>query len=510
MDNMKKSILRYSGEIQEIVFIFRDEHTIDLINFIYQLNWCEKIILITEDSLLEKKAILRLKKTKENSKQSNEEIITTEIKLLNKIENLETNAIFFDTKIRIETLLDYDLKAKFLFGHIWCDSLPYFSIWEKFRTISKHIEIQRVNLYGKLEVLLWEKSVEEIELSVIFPVYKVRDYLKKCIETVTAWKAPYVEFLFVNDGSPDDSAELISEYQKKDSRIKLLNKENGGCASARRYGLEHAKGRYVGFVDPDDFIDPSMFKKLLSRALMGNYQISYSGYFQYYESTKLIEKVSDPIGEPYSNGITDLDLIRDLIIYRRIAIWRGIYRRDFLEDNNISFNVSFKRFDDLPFKVETLMCAKSVVSVPEYLYYYRLDRPGQDVSCNDKRLYVHFDIFAYLDGITLKKNDQKLIDYLQVLKVQTHTWALQIIQEQYSSEYTQKAKQDLLKNCPLQRTIFLVNKHLGKEYVQACMAILLEKPWVYQKQFFLKLRNEEKKVEKEKKILRSLENLYQR
>ena len=109
MDNMKKSILRYSGEIQEIVFIFRDEHTIDLINFIYQLNWCEKIILITEDSLLEKKAILRLKKTKENSKQSNEEIITTEIKLLNKIENLETNAIFFDTKIRIETLLDYDL-----------------------------------------------------------------------------------------------------------------------------------------------------------------------------------------------------------------------------------------------------------------------------------------------------------------------------------------------------------------------------------------------------------------
>ena len=99
---MKKSILRYSGEIQEIVFIFRDEHTIDLINFIYQLNWCEKIILITEDSLLEKKAILRLKKTKENSKQSNEEIITTEIKLLNKIENLLDAAVCIAKKNHIE------------------------------------------------------------------------------------------------------------------------------------------------------------------------------------------------------------------------------------------------------------------------------------------------------------------------------------------------------------------------------------------------------------------------
>lgn len=74
-----------------------------------------------------------------------------------------------------------------------------------------------------------------------------KNTLNQCIESVTAWKAPYVEFLFVNDGSPDNSREVVLKWAKEDPRIKLLDKPNGGCASARQYGLESCKGKVYWF-----------------------------------------------------------------------------------------------------------------------------------------------------------------------------------------------------------------------------------------------------------------------
>ena len=125
------------------------------------------------------------------------------------------------------------------------------------------------------QILEWIKNKNsDIELSVIFPMYNVAAYLDQCISSVTAWKAPYIEFLFVNDGSPDNSREIVLKWAEKDSRIKLLDKPNGGCASARQFGLERAQGSYIGFIDPDDFIDESMFRKLLRSAMTGSYDIT--------------------------------------------------------------------------------------------------------------------------------------------------------------------------------------------------------------------------------------------
>ena len=91
----------------------------------------------------------------------------------------------------------------------------------------------------------------------------------QCIESVTAWKAPYVEFLFVNDGSPDNSREVVLKWAKEDPRIKLwINPMED--ASARQYGFDHAKGKYIGFIDPDDYIDESMYRKLCVQPVTGS------------------------------------------------------------------------------------------------------------------------------------------------------------------------------------------------------------------------------------------------
>lgn len=320
-----------------------------------------------------------------------------------------------------------------------------YKIWELARKFADKIYVISWKIDFPDEIMDWNRCKNNnIELSIIFPMYNVEKYLKECIESVIKWQAEFVEFLFVDDGSPDNCAKIISDYSKKDSRVKLLSKVNGGCASARQYGLEEAKGRYIGFVDPDDFVDSTMFEKLLSRAIEGSYQISYCGYNEYYENTKTIKRIEDNLYCPYCFGTYDKAKINELVAYLRVAIWRGIYSRDLIELAKIKFYEDLKRFDDLPFKVEIFTAARSVVAVPEHLYYYRLERPGQDVAADDERLYVHFDIFEHLNDSIIRSASKDVLEYMLICKLHTHMFAIEKLQNQYKKEYIKRAKEDLL------------------------------------------------------------------
>lgn len=362
-------------------------------------------------------------------------------------------------------------------------NVSYLKLWENFCEHSRYFYLRYQLTNTKVEVFDWVKGEHDIELSIIFPVYNVAKYLDQCIQSVTAWKAPYVEYLFVNDGSPDNSREIILQYAKDDSRVKLIDKPNGGCASARQKGLEEAKGRYIGFIDPDDFVEPDMFKQLLGRAMLGSYEMCYCGYNEYYENTNTIKPMADALDDPYAWGTTDLMYIQKLIMYQRVAIWRGIYRRDLIDRAHIEFQVNLRRFDDLPFKVEICANARSVVALKQYLYYYRLDRPGQDVACNDERLYVHFDIFKHLDGVFEKMDNRRLFDYLQVCKVQTHAYALQKIQEKFVDEYARQARDDLSQNVDKRRTVMCLSRWVGGVGKDAYLSIMSGKAMAYKKKY---------------------------
>ncbi len=326
------------------------------------------------------------------------------------------------------------------------EALPFApsALWEKLHFLYSSLTIAYLRTDKEPEVLSYKAREEAVELSIILPVYNVAPYLPQCIESLLKWNAPYVEYLFVDDGSPDNSADIISAYAKKDPRIVLLQKKNGGCASARNYGLKHARGRYIGFVDSDDFVEPEMFDKLFHRALDGNYDIAYCGFKYFYNETGTSENVLDNMDLPFVNGTHDLKLIDSQIAYRRIAIWRAIYSRRLLEENHIAFHEDLPRFDDLPFKVMTQAKANSVVCVPEYYYNYRLDRPGQDVSANDKKLFVHFDIFAKLDAFFQAVRDVNQLEYYAIVKLDTHAWALSKIKQEFEREYLLKAREDML------------------------------------------------------------------
>ena len=470
------SYLNSHPEIQTIVLLIGDSYDYgSLKNFIKEA--CIKKLIVVGNLL--QKDIETLKNLYERDKKFDEFFSLEEINYVDYFsfdgkcegytlcaENISPNILLKAVSWKPERLL-----ATVEQGHI-----SAFKIWEVYKEYCSYIQVKTLRRNKEPQVLEWQKRTDtNVELSVIFPVYNVKAYLEQCIASVTSWTASYVEFLFVNDGSPDNSREVILEWAKKDCRIKLLDKENGGCASARQFGLEHAKGNYIGFIDPDDFVDESMFRKLLRAAMIGSYDISYCGYNEYYENTKKIERIEDVLGWPYCDGTADEKKIRELMFSSRVAIWRRIYKAEMLKKSGIHFYTDLRRFDDLPFKIETFAVAKSVIALPEYLYYYRLSRPGQDVSADDERLYVHFDIFKYLDTSIAGTYDARLTDYLQICKVQTHIYALKKIKSELKKEYLNRAKLDLENSASPERTYKLIRQKIGKENAELYKQIIKAK-----------------------------------
>ena len=115
------------------------------------------------------------------------------------------------------------------------------------------------------------------KLSVIIPVYNVENYLRECLDSITSQTVKDIEIICIDDGSTDNSPKILKEYQKKDSRIKIITKENGGQASARNLGIKKAQGEYIAFIDSDDFIESEMLEKLYTKAKDNNLDIKSKG-----------------------------------------------------------------------------------------------------------------------------------------------------------------------------------------------------------------------------------------
>ena len=132
---------------------------------------------------------------------------------------------------------------------------------------------------------------QDTVLSIIVPVYNVEKYLKTCINSLLEQKLDAYEIILVDDGSTDSSGGICDEYAKKHEKIQVIHKKNGGLSSARNTGIENAVGKYIGFVDSDDYIMPEMYKNLIEVAKMCNAQMVMSRYFCF-ENQSDLEKIS--------------------------------------------------------------------------------------------------------------------------------------------------------------------------------------------------------------------------
>ena len=118
------------------------------------------------------------------------------------------------------------------------------------------------------------------KISIIVPVYKAETYLHRCVDSILAQTFTDWELLLIDDGSPDRSGEICDEYAKKDSRVRVIHKENGGVSSARQRGLDESIGEYTIHADPDDWVEPTMLEELYNKAKEEDVDMVICDFFQ--------------------------------------------------------------------------------------------------------------------------------------------------------------------------------------------------------------------------------------
>ncbi len=203
------------------------------------------------------------------------------------------------------------------------------------------------------------------EISVIVPVYNVKDLLPRCMESILSQSFTDMEIILVDDGSRDGGGEVCDRYQAADPRVQVIHQENQGLSAARNAGLALAKGKYISFIDSDDYIHPEMLSHCYGVAEKEEADCVLCGRFDCYadEEPKVNEK------EQYC-VLTSVQAIHMVLDSREtsVTVWDKLYRRSLFE-NDLRFRVG-KTAEDAFIIVDVLARAKKVVYTSRQLYYY--------------------------------------------------------------------------------------------------------------------------------------------
>lgn len=216
------------------------------------------------------------------------------------------------------------------------------------------------------------------KISVIVPVYKAEVYLNRCVDSILAQTFTDFELLLIDDGSPDRSGEICDEYARKDSRIRVFHKENGGVSSARNLGLDKMQGEYVAFVDSDDWCEPNY----LSDFFCINVDLNYDDIVLQGRKNEVKDVVSGCLllkDEIYGN-VAGCILDNELLTFG--APYCKLYSRKIIAENNIRFPEEYSYGEDTTFFLKVLLVTNRIVTISKCNYHY-VDSVGGSLSKKD-------------------------------------------------------------------------------------------------------------------------------
>lgn len=219
--------------------------------------------------------------------------------------------------------------------------------------------------------------------SIIVPVYKVEAYLPQCLDSILGQSIPDFELILVDDGSTDSSGAICDQYARDDGRVRVIHKTNGGQSTARNAGLEIAGGRYVLFIDSDDWLEKDALARLLPLLAEEPDVIVYSFFYRFDNapvsgSTSLRGFPSKCSGGEFLRCMATRKVL-DLSVP-----WNKVYRRQLFEENRIRFIEGIIN-EDGPFFLETFLLAEKVAVLDQPLYSYRKGRADATTSSNSIR-----------------------------------------------------------------------------------------------------------------------------
>lgn len=271
-----------------------------------------------------------------------------------------------------------------------------------------------------------EKEKNMCKISVITPVYKVEKYLEKCINSILNQTFSDFELFIVDDGSPDSCGKIADEYAKKDNRVRVIHKENGGAPSARNIGIKEASGDFFYFPDSDDWLEENYLQEMYDLAVKTNAQLVVTGYtMEYYENNSRQSYKVFESEKNYFNQQLVRNNIHNYFDNMMMAVpWNKLYRADYVREHALEFpNL---KWDDLHFNMEVIMDIERVAISSSAGYHFFRSRAGSETT-------------TVFDGMLFEKRKEQ---FEHILKVYQH-WGttdkdvLSVIYGYYASRLVQ-------------------------------------------------------------------------
>ena len=274
-------------------------------------------------------------------------------------------------------------------------------------------------------------------VSIIVPIYNVQNYLEECVNSLLAQTHKEIEVILVDDESPDNCPQMCEDFAKKDSRIKVIHKKNGGLSSARNAGLDIATGNYIMFIDSDDFVEHNMVEELLAIKTQNNTDIACVGMYRYTNGTA--EVIPKTVSKKNIEILDNTTALKRLIsrsidcsscnkLYSKTIIGKSRFKEG---RNN----------EDHPFLFELYQKNGAIAYTNKAYYYYRYNQASITKTFNDSS----FDIIKNIDDLE-KEIETKKLDLKKEIKLyknQAYINISRLVQKNYCKDKFQSQYNEL-------------------------------------------------------------------
>jgi glycosyltransferase involved in cell wall biosynthesis len=307
----------------------------------------------------------------------------------------------------------------------------------------KQVDIKKLFESAQSDYL---KTSERPKVSIVMPVFNVANYLRAAIDSVLQQTLHDIEVICVNDGSTDNSLQILQSYAQKDKRVIIIDKKNSGYGDSMNVGMKAAKGEYIGIVETDDFISPDMYLTLYCIAHEKNLDLIKADYHTFFgdgeaRTTKYIS-IAGKYPDYYNKVI---DIKKDVIpVYFTMNTWAGIYKKEYLEKHNIQHNVTpGASYQDSGFWFQTFIWSERMYFLNRPFYMYRQDNPLSSIN-NPNKVYCVCDEYEFIYSILDKHPDLKklFIKIFVYRRFYSYLFALGKMGAQYKYDFLKRFSKD--------------------------------------------------------------------
>lgn len=204
-------------------------------------------------------------------------------------------------------------------------------------------------------------------VSIIVPIYRTEKYLKRCVDSILSQTLTDIEVILVDDDSPDNCPKICDEYAHSDSRIKVIHKRNDGVSAARNAGIDAASGKYIGFVDSDDYVEPDMFECLAEHSEKTGCGVSVASFYETYQGGETHERTV-PNKLARIAEMSDFDELIQCEV--GCYVWNKLFRTAIIRGNSVCFQEGVQLIEDALFYLDYIKFADSVCFIGKPVYHY--------------------------------------------------------------------------------------------------------------------------------------------